>query len=83
VLGKCPGNQGLQSVPGSTRAEPPGARELETACDEDIWTCRGGGCIRSAFEEAKTEIPVQFISYTGSCWATMARIYAAAPWNGA
>ena len=31
------------------------ARELETACDEDIWTCRGGGCIRSAFEEFEEE----------------------------
>ena len=48
--GRGVGKIGLQSVPGSTRPEPPGAGELDTACDEDIWTCRGGGCIRSAFE---------------------------------
>jgi Transposase IS116/IS110/IS902 family len=44
-VGKMPGNRGLPSIPRWIRAEPPGARELETACDDDLEyldACGGG-----------------------------------------
>ena len=72
-------------LPATDRVYERGVEYLLRAQEDDgSWFVHKRAAASNAyFESGFPHGKFQFISYAGSCWATMALIYAAAPWSGA